>query len=86
MDFSALKSQRKLSSLRKKDPKMFEIVDKKMNQILSNQAHSFKMLHHELKGVSRVHIGHFVIIFVINHNEKTVSFEDFDHHDNIYES
>ena len=37
-----------------------------------------------MKGVLRVHLGHFVLAFIIDHKNKLVSFEDYDHHDNVY--
>jgi len=76
---------RKLAKLKKKDLTHYSKVRKKMDSILENPNHSYKFLHHDMKGVLRVHIGHFVLIFVIDHHNKTVSFEDYDHHDNIYQ-
>jgi len=75
---------KKLAKLNKKDPKHYQKVRKKMDQILENPEHRYKYLHHNLKGVKRVHIGHFVLTFIIDHVRKIVSFEDYDHHDNIY--
>lgn len=75
---------RKLSKLNKKDPVHFRKVRKKMDQILANPKHSYKELHYTMKGINRVHIGHFVLIFVIDRSKEEVSFEDYDHHDNIY--
>lgn len=75
---------RKLSKLRKKDPKQYAIVRKKMDQILVNPQHKYKDLHHDMKGINRVHIGHFVLVFRIDCPKKTVSFEDYNHHDRIY--
>lgn len=75
---------KKLSKLRKKDPNHFLIVRKKMDKILSNPLHSYKYLHHDMKGANRVHIGSFVLVFEIDHNKKIVSFEDYDHHDSTY--
>ena len=74
-----------LSKIRKKDPGHYSIVRRKMDQILADPEHRYKDLHHDMKGLKRVHIGHFVLVFEINHLKKTVSFEDYDHHDNIYE-
>lgn len=37
-----------------------------------------------MKDRKRVHIGHFVLTFIIDHPNKVVSFEDYDHHDKIY--
>ena len=75
---------KKLAKLKKKDLVHFSKVRKKMDSILENPKHSYKFLHHDMKGILRVHIGHFVLIFLIDHDNKIVSFEDYDHHDNIY--
>ncbi|OIO62937.1 hypothetical protein AUJ83_02010 [Candidatus Woesearchaeota archaeon CG1_02_33_12] len=75
---------KKLAKLKKKDQKQYEKVLKKIDQILDNPQHRYKELHFIMKGVKRVHIGHFVLVFKINHINKIISFEDYDHHDNIY--
>ena len=75
---------KKLKKLKKKDPQHYSVVRKKMNQILAAPEHSYKILHYDMKGIKRVHIGHFVLVFVIDHVKKEVSFEDYDHHDIIY--
>lgn len=75
---------RKLSKLKKKDPNHFSIVFKKIDSIIASPNHSYKFLHHDMKGVKRVHIGHFVLVFVVDHVNKTISFEDYNHHDKIY--
>jgi len=83
-DFYSEEISKKLSKLKKKDPKNYSIVRNKMDFILANPDHNYKFLHFDMKGVQRIHIGHFVLVFVVNHNNKTVSFEDYDHHDVIY--
>ncbi len=75
---------KKLKKLKKKDNRHYEIVRKRMDSILENPNHAYKFLRHEMKGINRIHIGHFVLIFIIDHEEKSVSFEDYDHHDKIY--
>lgn len=75
---------RKLSKLKKKDPSHYEIVVKKIKQILENPEHTFKTLRYQMQGANRVHIGHFVLVFIVDHKGKTISFEDYDHHDSIY--
>ena len=75
---------KKLAKLRKKDPVHYSKVRKKMDLILSEPSHSYKFLGHAMKGVNRVHLGHFVLVFLIDHKNKIVSFEDYDHHDYIY--
>ena len=37
-----------------------------------------------MKDSKRVHIGHFVLVFNFDKNKNLISFEDFDHHDVIY--
>jgi len=61
---------KKLAKLRKKDPAHYSKVRNKMDFILENAEHSYKFLHHDMKGIMRVHIGHFVLVFVINHENK----------------
>ncbi|MBR9701299.1 hypothetical protein GOV13_00065 [Candidatus Pacearchaeota archaeon] len=75
---------KKLVKLRKKDLSHYSKVRKKMDSILENPEHNYKFLHHDMKGILRVHVGHFVLVFVIDHKKRMVSFEDYDHHDNIY--
>ena len=70
--------------LRKKDLKHYSIVCKNIDKIISNPQHRYKYLHHDMKGIKRIHIGHFVLIFKVDHKEKIISFEDYDHHDKIY--
>lgn len=78
------KISEKLSWLRKKDPAHLLRVIAKINDILSNPRHSYKFLSKDMKGANRVHIGHFVLVFAINRIKRTISFEDYDHHDKIY--
>lgn len=75
---------RKLAKLKKKDAKQYMIVRRKMDYILNNPKHRYKDLHYSMKGTKRAHIGHFVIVFKIEHEKRMVSFEDYDHHDKIY--
>lgn len=75
---------RKLAKIKKKDQKHYSIVRKKMDWILDYPNHRYKDLHYSMKGIKRIHIGHFVLVFIIDHVKKIVSFEDYDHHDKIY--
>lgn len=72
---------KKLIKLKRKDINHFVKLRNKIIQIRKNPFHKYKFLHHEMKGINRVHIGHYVLVFVVNHNNKTISFEDYDHHD-----
>ncbi|HLD85228.1 MAG TPA: type II toxin-antitoxin system RelE/ParE family toxin [archaeon] len=74
----------KLSKLVKKNRKQYEIITKKVQEILQNPQH-YKNLRAPLQDWKRVHIDkHFVLAFSVNETTKTVTLEDFDHHDNIY--
>lgn len=76
--------ERELVKLQKKNKKRFEIILKKMGEIL-DKPHHFKPLQHDMKGLNRVHIDKsFVLVFEIIEAENKVIFLDFDHHDNIY--
>ncbi len=76
--------ERELDKLQKKNKKRFEIILKKMSEILNNPYH-YKPLQHEMHGLRRVHIDKsFVLVFEIIEAENKVIFLDFDHHDNIY--
>ncbi|MBU1201365.1 MAG: hypothetical protein KJ583_03875 [Nanoarchaeota archaeon] len=75
---------KKLFKLKKKNPVEYSQVRNKMDLILANSSHRYKFLSHDMKGLNRVHLGHFVLVFSIDHQNKTVSFEDYDHHDIIY--
>lgn len=75
---------KKLKRLRKKDPKHFDIVYKKIKWIREHPEHSFKFLHYDMKKTMRIHIGSFVLLFRIDHEKNIVYFDDYDHHDNVY--
>ena len=55
-----------------------------MDSILEDPTNSYKFLAYDMKGINRVQLGHFVLVFVVDHKNKVVSFEDYDHHDKIY--
>jgi len=76
--------ERDLDKLRRKNKKQFEIILKKMSEILENPQH-YKPLQHDMKRLRRVHIDRsFVLVFEIVETENKVIFIDFDHHNNIY--
>jgi YafQ family addiction module toxin component len=75
---------KKLDKLTKKNKKQVEIILKKADEILKDP-HRYKNLRAPLNMWKRVHIDkHFVLAFSVDDNNKTVTLEDFDHHDNIY--
>lgn len=74
-----------LVKLSKKDKKSYEIVMKKINEVVtSDEIEHYKNLRYNMKDSKRVHIGHFVLVFSFDKSKNFVSFEDYDHHDKIY--
>jgi mRNA-degrading endonuclease RelE of RelBE toxin-antitoxin system len=61
------------------------MVFNKMKEIRGNPDHQYKFLRKPLQNYNRVHIDkHFVLIFKINHKNKSVVIYYYDHHDNVY--
>lgn len=79
------KVDKTLFKLAKKDPIQYSNIKKKIISICQNPFHSYKFLTGHLQGFNRVHItGNFVLIFKVNHVNKTVEVHYYDHWDNIY--
>ncbi len=79
------KLQKILDKLSKKNGEIYKQIIKKINEIINSEdVEHYKNLRHDLKEFKRVHIGHFVLTFKLDKNKNLISFEDFDHHDNIY--
>ena len=77
--------QKILNKLSKKDKSLYEQVLRKIEEIInSSDVEHYKNLRYNLKDQKRVHIGSFVLVFGFDKNKNLISFEDFDHHDNIY--
>ena len=76
--------EKTLKKLAKKNRKQVEIILKKIDEILSNP-HRYKNLRAPLNDWKRAHVDkHFVLVFSVDEQSKTVTLEDYDHHDNIY--
>jgi mRNA-degrading endonuclease RelE of RelBE toxin-antitoxin system len=76
---------RKLIKLSKKDKARYEAVIKKINEVVrSGDIEHYKNLRYDMKASKRVQVGHFVLVFSYDKANDFVSFEDYDHHDNIY--
>tara|TARA_Y100000310_G_scaffold319098_1_gene373950 strand:- start:3729 stop:4004 length:276 start_codon:yes stop_codon:yes gene_type:complete len=76
--------KKKLSKLSKKNKKQAEIIANKSQEVVKNPQH-YKNLRKPLQYLKRIHIDkHFVLVFSVDENTRTVTLEDFDHHDNIY--
>lgn len=70
--------------LRKKDSRQLEIIHKKIAEVIQNPQH-YKNLRNPLQHLKGVHIDKsFVLLFSVDEGNKTVIFEEFDHHDKIY--
>lgn len=77
--------QRILTKLSKKDKSTYEQVLKKIEEIINAQnIEHYKNLRYDLKDLKRVHVGHFVLVFGFDKRTNVITFEDFDHHDNVY--
>ncbi len=74
----------KFEKLAKKNKKQLEIILNKAEEIIQNP-HRYKNLRAPMNHLKRVHIDkHFVLVFSVDEEAKTVTLEDYDHHDNIY--
>ena len=69
--------------IRTKDPARYEQVKKKIRLLVENPE-SGKPLHPPLKGLWRVHIGHFVLVYEIDAKENAIVLLRFAHHDEAY--
>ncbi|MDO8459643.1 MAG: hypothetical protein Q7S74_00900 [Nanoarchaeota archaeon] len=58
---------------------------KKIEEVVASyDVEHYKNLRYNMKDSKRVHLGHFVLVFSYDKKLDFVSFEYFDHHDNIY--
>ena len=73
----------KLKKLRKKDPVAHARILKKIGELKKNPELG-KPLRYSMKNIWRMHIGHFVITYEINENEKIIILVDYEHHDKAY--
>lgn len=75
-----------LEKLLKKDKTRYEQIIKKIEEIInSKDADHYKNLRSPLQHLKGVHIGHFVLVFSVNKSSRIIVFENYDHHDKIYE-
>lgn len=75
---------KKLEKLAKKNKKQYKIIMKKVSELLENPQH-YKNLRAPLQFLKEVHIdSHFVLTFSVDETTKTVTLEDYDHHDKIF--
>jgi len=72
-----------LVKLKKRDPKRYEIVEKKIRSICE-EPYTSKPLRRPMQNMRREHVKPFVIVFSVDELSGTVVIENFDHHDKIY--
>jgi len=72
-----------LKHLAKKDPACYERVKKKIRIIAENPGIG-KPLRNILRGLFRIHIGHFVLIYEFNEETGVIILVKFAHHDQAY--
>ena len=75
-----------LKKLFKKDRNRYEIIWKKINEIINSaNLEHYKNLKHPMNDFKRVHIDKsFVLVFKYDKTNERVRFYDLDHHDKIY--
>jgi len=77
------KLDRAFSKLAKKDKLQFEILTRKINEILENPQIG-ESLTGNMAGQRSVHVRNFVLVYEILENENIVKLLDYDHHDVVY--
>ena len=69
--------------LRKKDFVQFEVLSRKVKEILENPK-QFKPLKRPMQHMRRVHVGSFVLVYDIDETRKIVTIRRYEHHDRVY--
>jgi YafQ family addiction module toxin component len=78
------KLSKKLIKLRKKNILQFNAIFKKAEEIQIDPQR-YKNLRYPLNNLKRVHIdSHFVLLYSVDEETKTIILEDFIHHDFAY--
>lgn len=77
--------QKIMIKLFKKDPETRERIIKKINEIINSDPEHYKNLRFPLQHLKRVQIGEKILVFKFDKKNKIISFENFDHHDKIYQ-
>ena len=77
--------QQIFKKLSQKNRALYVRVLNKIEEIINcDDVEHYKNLRHDMNDRKRVHIGHFVLVFNYDKSKEFISFEDYDHHDNIY--
>jgi len=77
------KLDRVFAKLAKKDKLQFEILTRKINEIIVNPKIG-EPLTGNMAGQRSVHVRNFVLVYEIIEHEKIVKLLDYDHHDIVY--
>lgn len=76
--------EKRFHKIAKKNPNKLERILSKIDEICEDP-HHYKNLKKPLQHLKRVHMdASFVLVFSVDENTKTITIEDYDHHDNIY--
>lgn len=80
--------QKILEKLSKKDKQTYEILMRKIEEILNcENVNHYKNLRSPLQHLKRIHVrGPFILTFKYIESKDKIIFYDFDHHDNIYKT
>lgn len=71
------------AKLAKKDKLQFEILSRKINEILENPQIG-EPLRGNMAGQRSVHVRNFVLVYEIIEHQKVIRLLDYDHHDVVY--
>lgn len=69
--------------LKKLDKSEYDRIERKMREVIESP-HHYKPLRAPMQHMRRVHVGHFVLIFTIDEQSRTVIFERYAHHEEAY--
>lgn len=72
------------SKLAKKDKLQFDILNRKIHEILENPQIG-EPLTGNMAGQRSVHVRHFVLVYEVLEKQKVVRLLDYDHHDVVYD-
>jgi YafQ family addiction module toxin component len=74
-----------IKKLSKKDAPLHEQLLRKMEEIINaSEISHYKNLRYHMKDSKRVHVGHFVLVFRHDPSKNEIIFDDFEHHDHVY--
>ena len=74
-----------MRKLSKKDKSLYNQLIKKIDEVINTyNIEHYKNLRYNMKDSKRVQVGSFVLVFRYNKSNNYINFDDFDHHDKIY--